>query len=45
MRVAGDPERENEVAFARDGVPHLPKVWEAVDGLADELHIAPLQRC
>lgn len=45
VRVAGDPERENAVANARDGVPHLPKVWEVLDGLALELAIAPLRRC
>lgn len=44
VRVAGEPERENELAFARDGVPHLPKVWEVVDGLAAELGVRPLVR-
>ena len=39
VRVAGDPERENEIVNRREGVPHLPKVWEVVDGLAAELGI------
>ena len=42
--VAGDPEREHERVARRDGVPHLPKVWEVVDELATELGIAPLER-
>jgi LDH2 family malate/lactate/ureidoglycolate dehydrogenase len=44
VRVAGDPEREHEAVNRRDGVPHLPKVWEAVDELAAELGIRPLRR-
>lgn len=42
--VAGDPEREHEIAAWRDGVPHLPAVWEVVDALARELGIRPMQR-
>jgi L-2-hydroxycarboxylate dehydrogenase (NAD+) len=45
VRVAGDPERENEFVNRRDGVPHLPKVWEVVDGLAAEFGITPMQKC
>jgi len=44
VRVAGDPEREQEIVNRRDGVPHLPKVWEVVDELAAELGIEPLRR-
>jgi len=44
VRVAGDPEREQEIVNRRDGVPHLPKVWEVVDELAAELGITPLYR-
>ena len=42
--VAGDIERENEVAYAADGVPHLPKVWDDLDALASELGIRPMRR-
>ena len=42
--VAGQIERENEIAFRRDGVPHLPKVWEDLDALAADLGIRPMQR-
>ena len=45
VQVAGDPERENERVNRRDGVPHLPKVWEVVDSLATDLKIKPMQRC
>jgi LDH2 family malate/lactate/ureidoglycolate dehydrogenase len=44
VQVAGDPERENEEAFRRGGVPHLPAVWSVLDELAAEVGIAPLLR-
>jgi L-2-hydroxycarboxylate dehydrogenase (NAD+) len=44
VRVAGEIEADNEVAFARDGVPHLPKVWEVVDELAMQFNVRPLVR-
>lgn len=42
--VAGEIEHENEIRSRREGVSHLPKVWEDLDALAAELRIRPLAR-
>lgn len=42
--VSGEIEHENELAHAANGVPHLPKVWDDLDALAEELSIRPLAR-
>lgn len=42
--VAGEPEFAAAERFSREGVPIDPKVWEALDGLASRLGIAPLER-
>jgi LDH2 family malate/lactate/ureidoglycolate dehydrogenase len=42
--TAGTPERENTERFRREGVPIDAKVWEAIDAMADRLHIERLAR-
>lgn len=42
--VAGQIEDEFEREHRRNGVPHLPKVWEDLDALAVEVGIVPLRR-
>jgi L-2-hydroxycarboxylate dehydrogenase (NAD+) len=44
VMTAGEPERLNTERYRREGVPIDPKVWEAIDAMADRLHIAKLER-
>jgi LDH2 family malate/lactate/ureidoglycolate dehydrogenase len=40
----GEPERANTERFRREGVPIDPKVWEAIDAMAERLKIEKLER-
>jgi LDH2 family malate/lactate/ureidoglycolate dehydrogenase len=42
--VAGEPEYEFTERFRHEGVPINEKVWEALDGLAERVGIAKLER-
>ncbi|MFN2460036.1 MAG: Ldh family oxidoreductase [Candidatus Velthaea sp.] len=42
--VAGEIEHEKTIEYRRDGIPLLPKVWEDLDAMADEIGIAKLER-
>lgn len=42
--VAGEIEHETTLAYRRDGIPLLPKVWEDLDAMADEIGIPKLAR-
>ncbi|HEY4439064.1 MAG TPA: Ldh family oxidoreductase [Candidatus Elarobacter sp.] len=44
VMTAGEPERLNTERFRGEGVPIDPKVWEGIDGLAERLGIAKLER-
>jgi LDH2 family malate/lactate/ureidoglycolate dehydrogenase len=42
--TAGTPEREFTERYRREGVPIDPKVWEAIDAMAERLGIEKLER-
>ncbi|GAC1417841.1 MAG: Ldh family oxidoreductase [Candidatus Velthaea sp.] len=42
--VAGEIEHEKTLEYRRDGIPLLPKVWEDLDAMADEIGIPKLER-
>ncbi len=44
VKVAGEVEYENAAAYKVHGIPHVERVWEDLDKLADEIGIAPLSR-
>jgi L-2-hydroxycarboxylate dehydrogenase (NAD+) len=42
--VSGEIEHEKTLEYRRDGIPLLPKVWEDLDEMADEIGIPKLER-
>jgi len=42
--VAGEIEHEKTIEYAREGIPLLPKVWEDLDAMAEEIGIPELER-
>src|SRR5690349_7033538 len=42
--MPGEQSHERRIAHARDGIPLAPAVWAALDGVAGELRIPPLER-
>lgn len=44
VMTAGEPERLNTERYRREGVPIDPKVWTAIDAMAERLGIEKLER-
>jgi LDH2 family malate/lactate/ureidoglycolate dehydrogenase len=42
--LPGEQSHERRIAYARDGIPLAPAVWTALDGVAADLEIPPLER-
>ena len=42
--MPGEQSHERRIAYARDGIPLAPAVWTALDGVAADLEIPPLER-
>jgi LDH2 family malate/lactate/ureidoglycolate dehydrogenase len=42
--LPGEQSHERRIAYARDGIPLPPSLWATLDGVADELAIARLER-
>src|SRR5689334_11877322 len=42
--LPGEQSHERRIAYVRDGIPLAPAVWTALDGVAADLEIPPLER-